>query len=103
MVVFGVRITAMPKLMPRKGYAICIPVSRDDSRTKGGLLVPDSAKKSLEDPRFVRAVIERCESCEELKPGDHVLIIKHDALLTEYTGEERILCGNEAIFCRLED
>lgn len=71
-----------------------------EERTKGGIIIPDTAKEKPQEGRVLAVGLGRREDGKVIKPdvkeGDRILFGK-------YTGTEVVLDGEEHIIMREED
>jgi len=72
----------------------------EEERTKGGIIIPDTAKEKPQEGRVVAVGPGRTEDGKVIKPdikaGDRILFGK-------YSGSEVILDGEEHVIMREED
>ena len=73
----------------------------EDEKTKGGIIIPDSAKEKPQEARVVAAGPGRVDDDGKLRPLD---VKKGDRiLLSKYSGTEVTLDGEEHLILREED
>lgn len=85
-------------LRPLGARVVAVRLEAEET-LKGGIILPDSAKKKQETVRIVAVAKDE----ENLKVGDHVLIDKYAGQEVEVDGTEYVIVKTEDVIAAIEE